>query len=149
MTINSHFENVRFSDLIGKTIRNINCIEYTPCADRTDPTNQLTGSSMINIKADDAIFIMNHITECSEYVYLADVCGDINDILNSPIIKAEECISKDRMDGKHEYDSFTWTFYHLSTIKGTVTLRWFGGANGWYSETVDFYKLIKSNIDKE
>jgi hypothetical protein len=38
-------------------------------------------------------------------------------------------------------ESFTWTFYRLGTIKGDITIRWYGSSDGWYSESVSFKKI--------
>ncbi len=64
-------------------------------------------------------------------------------MIDSPILQADEATnSEDRTLGNHEpYNSFTWTFYKLATIKGYVTIRWLGESNGYYSESVDFCKI--------
>lgn len=84
-------------------------------------------------------FMMYHEQDCCEDVTLEDVCGDLEDIKFSPILLAEEVCSSDEPHGQ-EYapESYTWTFYKLATIKGTVTFRWFGQSNGYYSESVSF-----------
>ncbi len=87
-------------------------------------------------------YSMYHRQDCCESVEIEDICGDLKDLIGSPIISAFEKSSQDKNpDGvvPPEYqDSFTWTFYTIVTAKGTVTLRWYGESNGYYSETVTF-----------
>lgn len=81
--------------------------------------------------------VMYHSQDCCESVSIEDVIGDVANLIGSPILKAEETSNSEDTGG----DSQTWTFYHFSTIKGTVTLRWLGQSNGYYSESVDFFEL--------
>lgn len=84
-----------------------------------------------------------HRQDCCECVYIEDICGDLNDLLGSPIIDAEEVTSRENPENvnKKGQDSFTWTFYKLATAQGFVTIRWYGESNGYYSELVDFKQL--------
>jgi hypothetical protein len=68
------------------------------------------------------------------------VIGDLTDLVGSPILLAEEVSSEaeNNEKGEDDYGSFTWTFYRFATIKGTVTVRWYGSSNGYYSESVSF-----------
>jgi len=81
-------------------------------------------------------YFMCHQQQCCECVDLNDVCGDLNDLLNSPILIASEKTDSGWTESDAD-GSYTWTFYELATIKGSVTLRWYGSSNGYYGEEVD------------
>ena len=93
------------------------------------------------------IYLMYHQQDCCENVNIEDIIGDINDLIGSPITMAQEVTSnenpKEGSDYSLGYGSFTWTFYKFATIKGYVTIRWYGESNGYYSEEVTFTKLSK------
>lgn len=84
---------------------------------------------------------MYHEQDCCECVNIEDIEGDLQDLVGSPIKQAEEVTNSDDPFEKIDVDSFTWTYYKLATIKGYVTIRWFGESNGYYSESVDFVEL--------
>ena len=86
-------------------------------------------------------FVMQHDQDCCESVEVDDVCGDIQDLINAPLMVAEEYTNSDDPMGHKELDSFTWTFYRLATVMGYVTIRWLVESNGYYSESVDFKEI--------
>jgi hypothetical protein len=120
---------------------------------RTDArVEDLKGLVFHSVKQDDGevVFTMNdgtkyimyHEQDCCENVYIEDVCGDISDLENTPILTAEERANYDDLGPLDEYDdSYTWTFYEFRTIKGSVTIRWYGTSNGYYSESVDIIRI--------
>lgn len=74
-------------------------------------------------------------------MYLEDTAGDLQGLIGSEILLAEEVDNYDAGDPSEYSESYTWTFYKLSTIKESVTLRWLGESNGYYAEDVDFFRI--------
>jgi hypothetical protein len=123
MTENNNTKGI--AQLLGKTITEIN-----------------NGVDRLKIiTSDGSQYLMHHIQDCCESVLIDDIEGDLNDLLNSPITQAEEVTNSTDRFGRNLYDSFTWTFYKLATVKGYVTIKWLGESNGYYSEGVNFDKI--------
>ena len=76
-----------------------------------------------------------HEQDCCESVSIEDITGELSDLVGAPFLMAEE-ISQENEEVRQE--SFTWTFYKFATIKGYVTVRWYGSSSGYYSESVNF-----------
>ena len=111
---------------------------------------------------DGQLYNMHHQQDCCENVYIDDIIGDLQDLINTPILSAREASDSDCTEAQRDVmddeefvmhklitfdddpsgteESETWTFYLFRTIKGSVTLRWHGSSNGYYSERVDIFK---------
>jgi hypothetical protein len=125
------YNQANINEIIGKTLTKID------------------DSSSYELKfytADNKIYRMYHEQDCCESVYIEDICGDLNDLIGTPIIIAEK-VTEDG-DAKDKWDeSWTWTFYKFATNKGYVTIRWYGTSNGYYSESVYFENITKEYIN--
>lgn len=103
------------------------------------------GSCVITLETDRGFYVFQHHQDCCESVSIEDVCGDVQDLIGSPLTMAEEVCGENPEGWKpDEYcDSYTWTFYKFATVRGYVTIRWYGESNGYYSESVSLDKIIK------
>jgi hypothetical protein len=131
----TYWNVIEFSNLVGKTL--------------TEITGKVGEDEIVFITDSGDKYKLYHYQDCCEGVYIEDICGDLSDLIGSPILLAEEVVSDTDPDGyvnNDEYrESFTWTFYKLSTMKGSVIIRWYGESNGYYSEGVDFVFLGKED----
>ena len=116
--------------------------------------SELLGKTLTKVenKDDEIIFTLEngekyklyHAQDCCETVYVEDICGDLEDLVGSSLLQAEEATNDtDVPVGRYDYlpECFLWTFYKLATIKGYVTIRWYGESNGYYSMGVSFGKM--------
>lgn len=89
------------------------------------------------------MFQMYHHQDCCENVDIEDVIGDIADIIGSIVLLAEEVSNADEPAPNDDRadETWEWTFYKLSTVKGDVTIRWFGTSNGYYSTGVSVERI--------
>lgn len=76
---------------------------------------------------------MHHDSDCCEVVTIDDIVGDLNNLLDKPLVRAEvkSTGNIDTAGGDEE-----WTFYTLATINGYVDIKWYGTSNGYYSTAV-------------
>lgn len=110
---------IKFEDLLGKTLTRI---EYS-------------GLYELHLYTENEHYMMTHFNDCCESVYLEDVAGDFEDLLNYPLLMAEEASNIEEMCNPDDrYDK--WTFYKLATVKGYVTLKWDIDLDSWYSKDV-------------
>ena len=153
------YEDFDFGHFLGRTITQVHVLD--------------DHEAVLLIEDNGAGYLMAHKQDCCENVYLEDIEGDLEDLLDSPVIQAEEVYSGDNREWRSNTDetdtrfkleqaigalppppgplceheeSFTWTFYRISTSKGGVVLRWYGSSNGYYGERVDVVRLLPAQV---
>jgi hypothetical protein len=124
------------------------------------PFEILVGTTFLKVSTTDESVIfendcqrfeLHHDQDCCERVTLHDTNGDVKDLLDHPILFAVESSSSEPPAPANCYrayddggyvsspDSYTWTFYRIGTVKGTVVFRFYGESNGYYSESVTLH----------
>lgn len=119
------FENIE--QLKGKTLSNV------------DHKSNLDDELWFYTTENKAVRLW-HRQDCCESVSVEDIVGDLNDLVGSPLLRAEVRTE----DGQSSYGDLMYTFYELATIKGSVTIRWYGSSNGYYSTRVS---LAEYDVD--
>ncbi len=152
--------NPKFSDLVGKTFASI--------------VGKIGDEEIVFTTVDGEKYRLVYHHDCCAGCSIEDICGDLADLIGSPILQAEDVHSNDPDESviaerKAKYakalaefkpsyagdelywygpeasndwkeESETWCFYKLATVKGSVTIRWYGSSNGYYSESATFEK---------
>lgn len=122
-------DSLGVKNLLGKKLKSIERITWHD------------SDALLFTTEDDEVYVMTHIQDCCENVDLHEIIGELDDLIDATILMAEEVVGDKDLAAPlypHE-ESFTWTFYKFATIKGYVTLRWYGSSNGYYSESVNFF----------
>jgi len=152
--MNIKMKNKQVSELVGKTFTEVKRGSYN-------------GEEAIYFVNRDVVYVMVAQEDWSN-ISIDDINGDLDDLVGSPILLAEEVSNKEfeknfedrfkKVKGRYlkvdeagfsEPESYTWTFYKLATIKGYVDVRWFGTSNGYYAEGVNFGILTKKDYEME
>jgi len=112
--------------------------------------SEMVGKTFQSVNADLVFenrterYTFYHDQDCCEHVYIDDITGDLSDLENTPLLVAEERNGEfPPKAGTYPDDAYQWTFYEFRTIKGSVTVRWYGTSNGYYSTAVSLKKEVK------
>lgn len=127
------------SCLLGKTLTKIVHVK--------DSEDDVDGECIYFYTTDGEVYKLYHEQDCCEYVHIEDICGSLEDLVNSPITLAEE-VGGECGEDEDDLISYTWTFYKFATQKGYVDIRWYGESNGYYSESVNFGLCTKGENDE-
>ena len=94
-------ERVEIKDLLNKVLKSV---EIT----NADPDDDIGyNDCVVFTTVNDEIYVMMHMQDCCETVYLESVDNDVNVLVGSQILVAEERSNSNEDSSGSE----TWTFY--------------------------------------
>lgn len=94
----------KFADLLGKTL--VHCAR-TGEAPRPGESRQDT---ILFETSEGERYRLTHSQDCCENVYIEDIAGDLEALLGSPLLMAEEVVNE-----RDNTADQTWTFYKLAS----------------------------------
>lgn len=154
-----HAERIERGDLLRVAMdaelagRSVEAAKLRASAGALSPLEELLGKTLSSVtrNGDESIdfesvtgerWRMYYEQDCCASCSIEDVVGDLQDLVGAPVAMAEESTnSVDPHPSGYTAESFTWTFYRFATVKGYVTIRWYGSSNGYYSESVTFRRM--------
>lgn len=101
-------------------------------------TGNVGDDEMVFTSEYNKTFRFLHYQDCCENVCIEDIAGELSDLVGSPLLQAEEVDNQEDPPLPEGEDCGTWTFYKFATMQGSVTVRWLGTSNGYYSEGVNY-----------
>jgi hypothetical protein len=131
----------------------------TTMNDKLHDAASLKGLTITSIKrvsddGDDSIKIatsdgrqwdMRHYQDCCESVRIEKIAGSLDSLIGSPLIEAREETDSEGWpadaEPKEYTESYTWTTYYFATDSASVSIRWLGESNGYYSESVSIEEV--------
>ena len=116
--------SAKIEDMVGKVFTSVKNVDGTELVFENDTER----------------YVFFHSQDCCEHVRIEDIVGDLSDLEEVELLKAEETSNLFDLLTTSEQkfsESGTWTFYKFATRKGYVDVRWLGESNGYYSESVD------------
>jgi len=131
-------EDIDFEILAGKVLSKI---------EGKDKTNlRLGDEEIVFTTIDGEVYKLFYEHDCCAICDIVDIVGEIDDLIGTPILLAEVVTNENENPpgvdiSEYNRESFTWSFYKLATIKGFVTISWYGSSNGYYNEKVTFIKI--------
>lgn len=133
--MSSNSKNIDISSLVGKTITSLYWDQYK--------------SELTMIDSDGIHHSLGGISGDGGCVYVEDVNGNLDDLLNSPILMAEEKTAP--ADGSSIWSNYQdrHFFYEIATIKGAVHMRFFGEAGAYYAAEAWFHSYKPHTNDSQ
>lgn len=127
---------MELEELIGTKIIDVNICEYGNTENSTEEDEEDLVDLLV-IKTNKGNMFFYYWWDCGNNVHLEDGFEDLRKMIGEQILQAEVVVNRES-EPLYEWDeSYTWTYYKISSLNHDCTLRFYGSSNGCYSESVN------------